>query len=376
MASNSSEKPYSVAAISQILKTKFEELPEVWIEGELSQVNYRPGAGIMYMRLKDSLEDMSVSIHCYRNLFDTFRNLEQNAKIKVKVRLSYWAKNGSISFLVSEIEKVGVGDLLAKLEALKEKLAKEGLFDADRKKPLPFLPKLVGVICGRNSDAEKDVVQNAKRRWPAVNFVIKEVAVASASAVKEVSAALKELEADKDVEVIVITRGGGSFEDLLPFSDESLLRLVASCKTPIVSAIGHEKDAPLLDLVADYRASTPTDAGKRIVPDMFEVLSRIDALRARAIRFLDNRIANEIHRVETARARSFQGISNRIAIGREQVAKLLAQVSALSPQATLNRGYSVIQKSDGTVVKKASQLTKGEQLRLRLAEGEASATSN
>ena len=159
-------------------------------------------------------------------------------------------------------------------------------------------------------------------------------------------------------------------------SDLSLLRLVASCKTPIVSAIGHEKDAPLLDLVADYRASTPTDAGKRIVPDMFEELSRIDALRARAIRFLDNRIANEIHRVETARARSFQGISNRIAIGREQVAKLLAQVSALSPQATLNRGYSVIQKSDGTVVKKASQLTKGEQLRLRLAEGEASATSN
>ena len=376
MASNSSEKPYSVAAISQILKTKFEELPEVWIEGELSQVNFRPGAGIMYMRLKDSLEDMSVSIHCYRNLFDTFRDLEQNAKIKVKVRLSYWAKNGSISFLVSEIEKVGVGDLLAKLEALKEKLAKEGLFDADRKKPLPFLPKLVGVICGRNSDAEKDVVQNAKRRWPAVNFVIKEVAVASASAVKEVSAALKELEADKDVEVIVITRGGGSFEDLLPFSDESLLRLVASCETPIVSAIGHEKDAPLLDLVADYRASTPTDAGKRIVPDMFEELSRIDALRARAIRFLDNRIANEIHRVETIRARSFQAISNRIAIGREQVAKLLAQVSALSPQATLNRGYSVIQKSDGTVVKKASQLTKGEQLRLRLAEGEASATSN
>ena len=376
MASNSSEKPYSVAAISQILKTKFEELPEVWIEGELSQVNYRPGAGIMYMRLKDSLEDMSVSIHCYRNLFDTFRNLEQNAKIKVKVRLSYWAKNGSISFLVSEIEKVGVGDLLAKLEALKEKLAKEGLFDIDRKKPLPFLPKLVGVICGRNSDAEKDVVQNAKRRWPAVNFVIKEVAVASASAVKEVSAALKELEADRGVEVIVITRGGGSFEDLLPFSDESLLRLVASCKTPIVSAIGHEKDAPLLDLVADYRASTPTDAGKRIVPDMFEELSRIDALRARAIRFLDNRIANEIHRVETARARSFQGISNRIAIGREQIAKLLAQVSALSPLATLNRGYSVIQKSDGTVVKKASQLTKGEQLRLRLAEGEASATSN
>jgi exodeoxyribonuclease VII large subunit len=168
--------------------------------------------------------------------------------------------------------------------------------------------------------------------------------VANASAVKEVSAALKELEAKKEVEVIVITRGGGSFEDLLPFSDESLLRLVASCNTPIVSAIGHEKDSPILDLVADYRASTPTDAGKRIVPDMFEELSRIDGFRARAIRYLDTRIANEIHRLEVTRSRSYQGISNRIAIGREQISKLLAQVTALSPQATLNRGYAVIQK--------------------------------
>jgi exodeoxyribonuclease VII large subunit len=376
MATNSSENTYSVAAISQILKSKFEELPEVWIEGELSQVNYRPGAGIMYMRLKDSIEDMSVSIHCYRNLFETFQGLAQNAKIKVRVRLSYWSKNGSISFLVSEIEKIGVGDLLAKLEALKEKLAKEGLFAAERKRALPFLPKKVGVICGRNSDAEKDVVQNAKRRWPAVKFLVKEVAVANANAVKEVCAALKELEADKDVEVIVITRGGGSFEDLLPFSDEVLLRLVASCTTPIVSAIGHEKDSPLLDLVADYRASTPTDAGKRIVPDMFEELNRIDAMRARAIRYLENRIANEIHRVEVTRARSWQGISNRIAIGREQISKLLAQVGALSPQATLDRGYSVIQKADGSVVKKASQLTTGDLLRLRLAQGEANATAN
>ena len=193
---------------------------------------------------------------------------------------------------------------------------------------------------------------------------------------KELSAALAELEKDSNVEVIVITRGGGSFEDLLPFSDEKLLRLVAACKTPVVSAIGHEKDSPLLDLVADYRASTPTDAGKRIVPDMFEELNRIDALRARAIRYLDTRINNEAHRVEMARGRSFQGISNRIAIGGEQIAKLLAQVTALSPQATLNRGYSVIQKADGSVVKKASQLTKGDVLRLRLAQGEASATTN
>jgi len=218
-----------------------------------------------------------------------------------------------------------------------------------------------------------------KKMWckmPAVEFEIREVAVANNNAVKEVSAALKELDAHKDVEVIVITRGGGSFEDLLPFSDESLLRLVAAAKTPIVSAIGHEKDSPLLDLVADYRASTPTDAGKRIVPDMFEELSKIDALRARAIRFVENKIINDLNRVETNRGRGLRAITNRIDIGREQISKLLAQVTALSPQATLNRGYSVIQKADGTVVKVASQLTKGEALRLRLAQGEGSATVN
>ena len=376
MTSNPEEKSYTVSAISELIKARIESWPEVWIEGELSEVNYRPGSGLMYMRLKDSIEDMSISINCYRNLFDTFRGLEQNAKVKVKARPKYWTKNGSISFNVVEVEKLGVGDLLAKLEALKNKLAAEGLFNPERKKKLPFLPKKVGVICGRNSDAEKDVVQNAKRRWPGVEFEIREVAVANNNAVKEVSAALKELDAIKEVEVIVITRGGGSFEDLLPFSDESLLRLVAAANTPIVSAIGHEKDAPLLDLVADYRASTPTDAGKRIVPDMFEELSKIDALRARAIRFLENRIDNDLHRIETNRGRSFRAITNRIEIGREQISKLLAQVTALSPQATLDRGYSVIQKGDGAVVKSASQLTKGEILRLRLAKGEGSATAN
>jgi exodeoxyribonuclease VII large subunit len=376
VATNSTENAYSVAAISELLKTRVESWPEVWIEGELSEVNNRPGAGIMYMRLKDSNEDVSVSIHCYRNLFQTFVGLEENSKVKVKVQLKYWAKKGSLSFLVSEIEKVGVGDLLAKLEALKEKLAKEGLFDLVRKKPLPFLPKKVGIICGRNSDAEKDVVQNAKRRWPAVQFEIREVAVGNNNTVKEVSAALKDLDSIKDVEVIVITRGGGSFEDLLPFSDEALVRLVADAKTPVVSAIGHEKDAPILDLVADYRASTPTDAGKRVVPDMFEELNYIDGLRARAVRYLENRIENDLHRIDNTRARAFQGMTNRIAIGREQIATLMAQVTALSPQATLERGYAVIQKSDGSVVKKASQLTKGEVIRLRLAQGESSATAN
>jgi exodeoxyribonuclease VII large subunit len=260
------------------------------------------------------------------------------------------------------------------------------------------LPKSVGLICGRNSDAEKDVVENAKRRWPSVKFEIREVAVQGAAAVVEVSAALKELDANPDVDVIIITRGGGSFEDLLPFSDESLVRLVSDCKTPIVSAIGHEKDAPLLDLVADWRASTPTDAGKRVVPDMDEELTKIANLRDRAKRFIEGRIDFEVQKIaqfmdrpsmrdphtmittraeviDNLRARSFRSTDSKLSLAVEEITSLAAQVRTLSPQATLDRGYSVVQKSDGSVVRKAGELTTGERLRIRLAQGEVTAVS-
>jgi len=294
------------------------------------------------------------------------------------------------------MRQVGVGELMARLEALKNLLAEEGLFDLDRKKALPFLPNVVGLICGRNSDAGKDVVENTRRRWPSVKFEIREVAVANAAAVSEVSAALSELEANPDVDVIIITRGGGSFEDLLPFSDEALLRLVADCRTPIISAIGHEKDSPLLDLVADWRASTPTDAGKRVVPDMDEELANISNLKDRANRFIQNRIELELSKIKgfmerqimrepqiivTSRveiisglvSRSHRSMSSAIAIAAEEISGLQTQVRTLSPQATLDRGYSVVQKSDASVLRKASEVKPGEKLRLRLAQGEVGA---
>ena len=348
------------------------------------------------MRLRDTSADMSISVRCFKNVFDSIAPLEQNARVVIRSKPTWWTKNGSLSFNISEIRQVGVGELMARLEALKNLLAAEGLFDLERKKPLPFLPNVVGLICGRNSDAGKDVVENAKRRWPSVQFEIREVAVANAAAVSEVSAALLELEADPNVDVIIITRGGGSFEDLLPFSDESLLRLVASCQTPIISAIGHEKDSPLLDLVADWRASTPTDAGKRVVPDMEEELSRISNLQDRANRFIQNRIDFEISRIKgfmerqimrepqtiiSSRleiikgfvARSHRAMSGALAIAGEEISGLRTQVRTLSPQATLDRGYSVVQKSDGSVVRTASELKSGDKLRLRLAHGEVNA---
>ena len=393
---NQADSPFSVRAISERIGAIIDTLSEVWIEGELSEINVRPGSPTIFMRLRDPSADMSISVRCFKNVFDSIAPLEQNARVVIRSKPTWWTKNGSLSFNISEIRQVGVGELMARLEALKNLLASEGLFDQGRKLPLPFLPNVVGLICGRNSDAGKDVVENAKRRWPGVKFEIREVAVASALAVTEVSTALAELDSDKNVDVIIITRGGGSFEDLLPFSDESLLRLVADCKTPIISAIGHEKDAPLLDLVADWRASTPTDAGKRVVPDMSEELARISNLQDRSNRYIQSRIEFELAKlasymerqimrepeliISTRRdvikelaARSHRSMSSALALGREEISGLRTQVRTLSPQATLDRGYSVVQTSDGSVVRKASELKSGQRLRLRLAQGEVGA---
>jgi exodeoxyribonuclease VII large subunit len=298
-----------------------------------------------------------------------------------------------------EIRKVGVGELLARLEALKEKLAAEGLFSADRKVALPRLPKKVGLICGRNTDAEKDVVENARRRWPSVEFEIREVTVQGAAAVVEVSAALAELEANPDVEVIIITRGGGSFEDLLPFSDESLVRLASECLTPIVSAIGHEKDSPLLDYVADYRASTPTDAAKRVVPDIAQEISDIEKIRDRMFRTLQSSLEVERNlisqlrnrpvmkdpgvmvttrrdEVKALRDRSIRGFASLLEIEKKELKGVQAHLRSLSPQSTMDRGYSVVQLEDGSIVRDASKVKSGTRLRIRVAKGETSATVN
>lgn len=394
MQETSAESPAPVRVISEAIGEYLSRLGNVWIEGELSEVTVRPGAQMVFMRLRDTSADMSISIMCHKSVLESVAPLPQNARVVMNSKVSWYAKNGSLSFSVKEIRQVGVGELLARLEALKNQLASEGLFDDSNKQELPFLPKSVGLICGRNSDAEKDVVENAKRRWPSVNFEIREVAVQGAAAVVEVSNALRELDADPDVEVIIITRGGGSFEDLLPFSDESLVRLVASCITPIVSAIGHEKDAPLLDLVADFRASTPTDAGKRVVPDMEEELTKISNLRGRALRFVQSRIEFEIAKIAqfmdrpsmrdpitmiTTRAevisnlsvRAHRSTSHRISLAREEIANLSTGLRTLSPQSTLDRGYAVVQKIDGRIVRRASEVTTGEHLKIRLADGAA-----
>ena len=397
MMETSPESPAPVRVVSEALKSYLDRLSPIWIEGEISEINER--SGMSYLRLRDPSVDMSISMMCHKSVLATVAPLPQNARVVMHAKVSYYAKNGSLSFSVKEIRQVGVGELLARLEALKQVLAAEGLFALDRKIALPLLPRVVGLICGRNSAAEKDVIENAKRRWPAVEFEIREVAVQGAAAVTEVSQALRELEADPSVAVIIITRGGGSFEDLLPFSDEGLVRLAASCTTPIVSAIGHEQDAPLLDLVADLRASTPTDAAKQVVPDISEERALIAQLRDRATRTVTNALSFENQVIAQLRARpvlkdpftivqtrseilralserSLRSISHRITLASEELTQVIARIRTLSPQATLDRGYGLVLTQSGALVRDADSVAVGDQLRLRFARGEAEATIN
>jgi len=396
MFETSSESPAPVRVVSEAIKEYVERLGPIWIEGEISELNERSG-GMAFMRLRDTSVDMSLSVMCYKNVLSAVQPLPANARVVIHAKASWFTKNGSLTMSAKEIRQVGVGELLARLEALKGVLAAEGLFSADRKVALPKLPRKVGLICGRNTDAEKDVVENARRRWPAVEFEIREVAVQGAAAVVEVSAALRELEEIEDVDVIIITRGGGSFEDLLPFSDESLVRLAASCTTPIVSAIGHEKDSPLLDLVADYRASTPTDAAKRVVPDIEQEISDINKIRDRMYRRLLSSVEFELNQIaqlrnrpvmkdpsvmikvrkddlSALRDRSHRGFKALLDIEKKEIKGVIAHLRSLSPQSTMDRGYAVVQSEDGKIVRDATKLKAGAVLRIRAAKGEAKAS--
>jgi len=396
MFETSSESPAPVRVVSEAIKEYVERLGPIWIEGEISELNERSG-GMAFMRLRDTSVDMSLSVMCYKNVLAAVQPLPANARVVIHAKASWFTKNGSLTMSAKEIRQVGVGELLARLEALKGVLAAEGLFSADRKVALPLLPRKVGLICGRNTDAEKDVVENARRRWPAVEFEIREVAVQGAAAVVEVSEALRELESIEDVDVIIITRGGGSFEDLLPCSDESLVRLAASCETPIVSAIGHEKDSPLLDLVADYRASTPTDAAKRVVPDIEQEIADINKIRDRIYRRLVSTIDYELNQISqlrnrpvmkdpsvmvkvrveelnALRDRSHRGFKALLDIEKKEIKGVIAHLRSLSPQSTMDRGYSVVQSDDGKIVRDATKLKAGAVLRIRAAKGEARAS--
>ena len=376
--------------LSQKIADYIAKMSPLWVEGQVIQVNRR--AGMSYLTLRDTDEDVSLPISIYSKSLDAAGPLSEGAHVVVYARPTFWAKRGSFQMQATEIAQLGTGDLLAKIELLKARLAAEGLFDLDRKKPLPFLPNRIGLICGRDSEAMHDVVVNAQARWPAVEFTIREVAVQGVHAVAQVTAALSELDADPQIDVIVIARGGGALEDLLAFSNESLVRAVAQARTPVVSAIGHERDTPILDLVADYRASTPTDAAKRIVPNVAEELAGLDHARARMWSAVSAQVCREHQGLAAMRSRPalaepqsllaprYQDISHlsmrsttafdrALLSGAGQISQLRAQVTALSPAATLARGYSVVLNEQGRAVMSPADAPEGSHVTVRLAHG-------
>ncbi len=394
---NSAEAPLPVRTVARSIADWVGRLGRVWVEGQVTQLNVRPGT--VFLTLRDPIADVSLSVTCSRGVYDAvLPRLTEGARVVVHGQPMMHLLRGSLQLQALAIKPVGVGELLARLERVKALLGAEGLFAADRKKPLPFLPRSVGLITGRASAAERDVLENARRRWPAVQFTVRNVAVQGHLAVTECLDALAALDRDPDVDVIVIARGGGSVEDLLPFSDEALCRAVAACRTPVVSAIGHEPDSPLLDAVADVRCSTPTDAGKRVVPDYAEEVARITGLRDRARRVAFGTVDRERTRVDALRSRpcladpvvlvdvrrtEVTGWRDRArrcttaALERagHDLAHTRARVVALSPQATLERGYAVVQTADGQVLRDPAQVAPGVALRLLLAQGRLDATA-
>jgi exodeoxyribonuclease VII large subunit len=348
----SAESPAAVRTVSRLLSDWIGRLGGIWVDGQVAEFRRRPGARNLYLTLRDPDVDMSITVVADVAVIGAVEPpLAEGQRIIVFGKPEFWTGRGTLSLRAKEIRAVGLGELLAQLARLRELLNAEGLFAADRKKTLPFLPRRVGLICGRNSAAMHDVLVNARERWPSVQFVVREVAVQGVQAVSGVSEALAELDALPDVDVIVIARGGGSVEDLLPFSNETLVRAVAACTTPVVSAIGHEQDAPLIDFVADLRASTPTDAAKRIVPSLAEQEALVSSLRTRAHRVVVGQLDRESQRVTDLRRRSRTVVLNAITSRESEIGHLSARVRTLSPAATLERGYAIVTNAGGVIVR-------------------------
>jgi exodeoxyribonuclease VII large subunit len=386
----SPEEAIQVKDASRALSEIISSMPSVWIEGQITSIKIRPGSDWVFVDLRDVSAEATLNVVFNRSVLDDAPSeIESGQRVLVHGKPEFWMNRGSLVFRARRIQPVGLGELMIALEKLKQQLLKEGLFAPEKKKPIPFLPKKIGLICGRASAAMKDVMENTMLRWPGIKFDVHEVAVQGVKSSSEVRAALAQLNAENEVEVIVITRGGGSFEDLLPFSDEMLLRAVAASNIPVISAIGHEQDNPLLDYVADLRASTPTDAASKLVPDLEDEIELIDdwVFRMREI------IANRIEREQTSLERLLEKsaldspkefiqshrdviielknnlrnlISTKIYTEQTWFKPRLAQLRTLSPLSTLARGFALVQKNDGKLVRKESDVKAGDLLKIRL----------
>lgn len=394
----SPDNPWPVRAVATRVAKYIDRLGTVWIEGQLTELKVRGPTA--WMVLRDPAADMSLTVSCPRDLVtDAPVPLAEGTQVIMLGKPQFYTRNGSFSLRISDIRAVGLGELLARIERLRRLLDAEGLFDPRLKRPIPFLPNTIGLITGRASAAERDVMTVATGRWPAVRFDVRNTVVQGPNAVPQIVEALMDLDRDAAVDVIVIARGGGSVEDLLPFSDETLCRAISACTTPVVSAVGHEPDNPLCDLVADVRAATPTDAAKRIVPDAAAEQALVDELCRRGGRALRNWVhreqhlidqlrsrpvlaqplaaltarADEIHRAQAAARRD---IARLIAVETDRLGHLSARLTTLGPAATLARGYAVVQTMpDASVLRTTADAPAGARLRVRVSDGAVTAVS-
>lgn len=390
----SPEQPTPVRTVANLLGQWIGRLGWVWVQGQIAQVTRRPGTSTVFLSLRDPVADISLNLTCPRSVFDGIDPpITDGALVVAHARPQLYPGRGTLQLAADDIRPVGVGALLAEVERRRRLLAAEGLFDPARRRRLPLLPQVVGLVCGRDSAAEHDVVRNATRRWPAVRFRIENVPVQGPNAAAEITAAVQRLDTDPAVQVIVLARGGGSVEDLLAFSTELVVRAVAAAATPVVAAIGHETDTPLVDLAADVRASTPTDAARRVVPDVAEQAHQLSVARDRIARLITDRLGREDRRLLDLRARpaladpvtalvdrpgeqlldarrrARAAMTNRLDRARDDITHVAGRVRALSPQSTLERGYAVLTRADGAVITDPAQVVAGDSLLARLAGG-------
>jgi exodeoxyribonuclease VII large subunit len=391
------EEPWPVRTVARKVAAWIDRLGSVWVEGQITQVSARAGTGTAFLTLRDPVADVSLTLTCPATLVrDRQPPLAEGSRVVVHGKPSLHLARGTLSLRVDEIRTVGIGELLARIERLRRRLDAEGLFDPRRKRRLPLLPGCVGLITGRASAAERDVLSNAIARWPAVRFEVQNVAVQGPLAVGQIIDALTVLDANPAVDVIVLARGGGSVEDLLPFSDEALCRAVSRCRTPLISAIGHEPDTPLVDHVADKRCSTPTDAGKCVVPDIAEETTRLRQLRDRCRRALHGWVDRERQLLDVLcsrpvlasptrpldergqvvadlRARADRAVRGGLRAAQERLEHTAARLTTLGPAATLARGYAVVQRVDGPapsqVLRSVADAPEGTRLRVRVSDG-------
>lgn len=387
------ENPWPLSLLTSNIRLYVDKMSELWVQGQVVEYSPRGSSRMSFFTLRDIDEDVSMRVTAFGNaIADAGEGFEEGARVRVRVKPSFWERRGTLSLMAKEVRVSGLGSLLAQIEKLRATLASEGLFREERKRPLPFLPRQVGLICGRDAKAKDDVLKNSYLRWPSVRFEIREVAVQGQHAVRQVTAALEELSAMNTVDVVIIARGGGSVEDLLPFSDERLVRAAAASPKPVVSAIGHEGDAPLLDLVADYRASTPTDAARRVVPDFREEVREVTLLRTRMHSALRRKVSREASTlnllvtrpvlqrpwatIDQQRAALEQvvikmraGLQQKVRDQRAEISRLEASLTALSPTGTLERGYAILRTPSKQILRSASQVESGSLVEGMLAQG-------